>query len=131
MANVWHLKSAIDQIKDLSFKGLDRYAKILKQELERDAPGSLKKGIRVRRRRIRQEITVASTHESGEPVPVWVEFGTAPHIITPKTKKVLRWFDGNMAIFAKKVRHPGTKPNPYFRRGITRANARAREAFRR
>lgn len=41
-----------------------------------------------------------------------VEFGTAPHIITVKTAKVLT--DGK-TFFGKKVNHPGTAPQPYLR----------------
>lgn len=41
----------------------------------------------------------------------FLDQGTKPHIIEPKTTKSLRWFGvwGN-AIFAKRVKHPGTKP---------------------
>lgn len=62
-----------------------------------------------------------------------VEFGTKPHIITPKTKKVLRWEAKVVSLltksgrprkkpkiikearFARRVKHPGTKPHPYLR----------------
>ena len=39
----------------------------------------------------------------------FVDQGTKPHIIEPKTAKVLRWFGpwGN-PIFARRVKHPGT-----------------------
>lgn len=130
MANQWHIERTITEVERISFRGLRRFAKILKQEVEQGAPGSLKNSVSVKPRFFKKSVLVTSSHKSGEPVAAWVEFGTAPHIITPKTKKVLRWFDGDTAIFAKKVRHPGTKPNPYFRRGITRAIARVREAFR-
>lgn len=132
MANRWHLKRTTDQVERLTFNGLEKYAKILKQEVQQDAPGSLKQGIRTRVSRIRKQITVASTHKSGLPVPVFVEFGTAPHKITPKTKKVLRWVDKDTGrtVFAKEVNHPGTKPQPYMRRGIARAGFRVREAFK-
>ncbi len=47
----------------------------------------------------------------------WVEFGTSPHIIKPKTKKSLAWKDkgSDRTIFAKRVRHPGTMAHPFFR----------------
>jgi phage gpG-like protein len=38
-----------------------------------------------------------------------MEFGSKPHIIRPINKKMLRWWNGNMFIFAKEVHHPGTK----------------------
>ena len=46
---------------------------------------------------------------------VYVEFGTKPHIIKPKTKKSLAWKDGNRKVFAKSVQHPGTRPQPFIR----------------
>lgn len=63
----------------------------------------------------------------------FVERGTRPHIITPKTKKVLAWSaDGKARLsgavrkggavrFAKRVRHPGTKAQPYMVPGAEKA----------
>lgn len=39
-----------------------------------------------------------------------VEYGTAPHIITPKKASRLVWYDMQGKHTAKVVRHPGTKP---------------------
>ena len=58
-----------------------------------------------------------------------VEFGTPPHIITPKDKKSLKFESnkigrlsgnkkGKKIVFAKKVKHPGTRPNPFIRTAI-------------
>jgi len=72
-----------------------------------------------------------------------VEFGTAPHVIRPKNKKALAFaksggkrvmrkgkvktkfkFGGKTvitgAVFAKKVMHPGTAPNPFIRDTLNR-----------
>ena len=62
----------------------------------------------------------------------YLEFGTRPHEISPKTAKVLAWAQGPAGgafrrlsgatrkgvssaniIFAMKVHHPGTKPSPF------------------
>lgn len=43
---------------------------------------------------------------------------TPPHIIKPTTKKALKFKSGKNIIFAKKVRHPGTKSNPFIRTAI-------------
>jgi len=48
----------------------------------------------------------------------YVEFGTAPHLITPKNKKALSWKVGKKRIFVKSVRHPGTEPNPFMRNAL-------------
>lgn len=62
-----------------------------------------------------------------------VEFGTPPHVIMPKSKKVLHWHEtkgrtqhshphskamGEDAHFSRKVKHPGTRPNPFVRTAL-------------
>jgi len=44
-----------------------------------------------------------------------VEYGTAPHVITPSTMRALRFSSGGQTIFSKKVMHPGTEAQPFFR----------------
>jgi hypothetical protein len=63
----------------------------------------------------------------------FVELGTRPHVIVPRTKKVLRWpatgsatlsgrvASGGQAIFARKVNHPGTKAQPFMVPGARKA----------
>ena len=48
---------------------------------------------------------------SNDPIARFLDQGTKPHIIKPKTAKALRWFGvfGN-PIFARSVNHPGTSP---------------------
>lgn len=46
---------------------------------------------------------------------LYVEYGTAPHIIRPKDKKSLRFKKDGKTIFAKEVNHPGTRPQPFIR----------------
>lgn len=50
--------------------------------------------------------------------PHWrfVHWGTKPHIIRPKNRKVLRWVSGGKFVFAKIVRHPGYIGDPYLER---------------
>src|SRR6478609_9137725 len=62
----------------------------------------------------------------------FVEEGTRPHIIRPRTKKALAWggprrLTGSLRSgaspthFAKVVHHPGTKAHPYLVPGLQRA----------
>ena len=51
-------------------------------------------------------------HEYG----VYVEYGTLPHVIEAKNAKALHWKSGGKDVFAKRVNHPGTAPNPFIRR---------------
>ncbi len=47
------------------------------------------------------------------PYAPFVHFGTRPHEIRPKDRKVLRWANGGAFIFAKVVHHPGYGGDPY------------------
>lgn len=66
-----------------------------------------------------------------------VEFGTRPHEITPRAARALRWAataagrrltgsprKGAAVVFAMRVHHPGTKPEPYLRPGAEAAIAK-------
>jgi hypothetical protein len=76
--------------------------------------------------------TYAETVASAE-YAAFVELGTRPHVIVPRTKKVLRWpatgsatlsgrvASGGQAIFARKVNHPGTKAQPFMVPGARKA----------
>lgn len=63
--------------------------------------------------------------EAGGAAP-FLEFGTRPHLIVPRTKRVLSWTEGKRLsgrnrtgagagrrIFARRVHHPGTKRQPF------------------
>lgn len=55
------------------------------------------------------------------PHALFVHWGTKPHVIKPKDKKSLRWPSGNGFVFAKFVKHPGYKGDPYMDRAATNA----------
>lgn len=57
------------------------------------------------------------------PQALWVHWGTKPHVIRPKNKKVLRWASGGKFFFAKKVNHPGYKDDPWMARAAAQAPA--------
>lgn len=50
---------------------------------------------------------------SQAPYAGYVEFGTEPHDIRPKTAKALRFKVGGRVVYARVVHHPGTKPAYY------------------
>jgi len=50
----------------------------------------------------------------------YVREGTDPHEIRPRNAKALRFEIAGEVIFAAKVNHPGTKPNPYHKRVMAR-----------
>ena len=55
---------------------------------------------------------VISTNKS-VPYAVMVHEGTEPHVIEPRNKLALRWAKGGEFVFAKRVFHPGTKPDQF------------------
>lgn len=52
-----------------------------------------------------------------------VQFGTAPHIITPKHSSILHWKDKKGEYFARKVQHPGTNANPFVTRTLKKVQS--------
>lgn len=54
----------------------------------------------------------------GEKYGVFVEFGTRPHIIRPKTARVLRFKVNGQYVYARQVRHPGTKGLFFMKTGL-------------
>jgi len=72
--------------------------------------GRLKNSIGMRREG-RNKIVV----EAKAPYAGFVEYGTRPHIIRPRRKKVLRFEVDGKVVFATRVYHPGTSPKPYWR----------------
>lgn len=43
----------------------------------------------------------------------YVELGTRPHVIRPRTRKALAWKGARHPV--RKVNHPGSKPHPFLR----------------
>lgn len=66
----------------------------------------------------RLEIRQGARTEQGVFYRPFVTGGTAPHEIVPVTKKALRFMVNGTPVFAKRVRHPGTKANPYHVRTV-------------
>lgn len=62
----------------------------------------------------------SGVRQDGADYWVDVEYGTKPHVITPKRGKALRFRVGGKYVFARKVNHPGSKPNPFVRRSVNK-----------
>lgn len=58
--------------------------------------------------------STTATIEAPTPQANYMEEGTQPHIIRPRRAKALRFHVGGRVVFAKMVRHPGTRPDPRF-----------------
>jgi hypothetical protein len=59
-----------------------------------------------------------------------VNDGTRPHIIRPRTKRVLKFTVGGRTVFAKMVRHPGTRARPFLDRALREVAAQRGYSFR-
>lgn len=44
--------------------------------------------------------------------------GTPPHTIRPRRRRALRFVSGGAVVYARRVRHPGTRPNPFLVRAL-------------
>jgi HK97 gp10 family phage protein len=102
-------------------KFLEESAKFVFAEVREHAP--------VRTGRLRGLIALIKVHDLhyvvGSPLKyaVYVERGTRPHIIRPRSARALRFMVGGETVFAKKVKHPGTKPQPFFQRVLQKYHA--------
>jgi hypothetical protein len=79
--------------------------------------GRLRASIRVERRSLlgfRNRWTIGSDVSYAE----MVHDGTRPHIIRPKTAKALRFKVGGRIVYARMVRHPGTRARPFLDRAL-------------
>lgn len=46
--------------------------------------------------------------------------GTRRHVIEPRNRRALRFSRGASIVYARRVMHPGTKPNPYLSQNLAR-----------
>lgn len=60
---------------------------------------------------------------------IGLNFGTKPHTILPRAKKVLRFKSGGGWVFATRVNHPGTKANPFVERTVTKSEGGVNKFF--
>lgn len=55
----------------------------------------------------------------------FVAEGTKPHVIRPKNASALKFQIGGRTVFAKSVKHPGTKANPFMSDAIDKTMKKA------
>jgi len=67
---------------------------------------------------MRMEVRQGARTPGGVIYRPFVTEGTRPHEIKPVNAKALRFVIGGVVVFAKSVKHPGTKANPYHRRTL-------------
>lgn len=91
--------------------------------LRREAPvgqgpgsGRLRKSIRARRSVDAAQVVLTFT--TSAPYAPFVLDGTAPHTIRPRRAAALHWEGLDGPVFAREVRHPGTRPNHFPQRAL-------------
>lgn len=91
--------------------------------------GRLRASIRVERRSflgLRSRWTIGSDVEYAP----MVNDGTRPHLIRPKNAKALRFRVDGKVVYAKVVRHPGTRARPFLDRALREVAAARGFSFR-
>lgn len=83
-------------------------AKAIKAGRFKNQTGNLRRSI-YRRVYGAEKGLVATDEKYGE----YVEFGTRPHVIRPRNKKMLAFKIDGRLVFAKEVRHKGSRPFPF------------------
>lgn len=93
----------------------------------KDKTGHARQGLRtgVDGKGRRYKLYAAHTVKYG----VFLEEGTKPHIIKPKSKKALYWNGASHPV--KQVRHPGTKGDPLIERTLKQSRAPLMKAIER
>ena len=79
--------------------------------------GTMENNIAMRVQGLKGRVWIENTGmmtDAGVNYGVFVHFGTQPHDIRPKRRKALRWVGhGDVFRFAKSVRHPGYRGDPF------------------
>jgi Bacteriophage HK97-gp10, putative tail-component len=84
--------------------------------------GRLRASIRIERRTflgLRARYTIGSDLNYA----AMVHDGTRPHVIRPRRAKALRFRVGGRVVFARVVRHPGTRGRPFLDRALREVTA--------
>jgi HK97 gp10 family phage protein len=102
----------------------------IERNVKREAPVNKRGGGGNLRQSIRSQMlgVAKGMVEVGAEYGAFVEFGTRPHVIRVKHKKVLANRRENK-IFGEVVHHPGTRANPFFTRGISASERAVNKEF--
>ena len=87
-------------------------ARRVQRNARRMAPGRM--GRRVNAVIVGKHVRIESSH----PATMYVINGTRPHLIRPRTRKVLKFNVKGRTVFARLVHHPGTKANDFLLKAL-------------
>lgn len=103
---------------------------LLERNIKKEAPVNKRKGGGNLRQSVRGTMTgiASGAVEVGASYGAPVNDGSVPHLIRAKNRKVLA-DRRNGIIFGRVVKHPGTKANPFFDRGVDKSRAEIDKYF--
>jgi hypothetical protein len=120
------ITKAQQQIINYATEDLRDYGRVLRAKIAEEAPkktGVLASTVRINTRQagtknVHLEVTMGNKSRP-EVVVKSVLFGSKRHVIVPRKAKVLRFVSsGGGVVFAKRVNHPGTRPNNFLERAL-------------
>lgn len=123
LTGIERIKSAFAQLNEAAKRGViaktaqDVFDYVEQQADTHTKEGALKRSVYIK--------SVSGGYEIGHderiaPHAKFVHWGTKPHVIKPKDKKVLRFVAGGKFAFAKSVNHPGYKGHPWLKDAVER-----------
>lgn len=101
-------------------RGTSRFLSKLALDIEADAKRFAAVDTGLMRSRIYHEVNDLTLRVGVRNVEYWmtVEFGSGPHVITPRNKKALYWPGARHPV--ARVNHPGTPVQPFLRPALMR-----------
>ena len=119
------LEARRDEMRVLGAKARDIY-----QEEAPKKTGEFSRNIRYRTF-VRSD-SVGFTVSMPQPLGKWITDGTRPHVIRPRGQGYpLRFTVNGRTVYAYRVNHPGTKPNPFTERAAARFEPEGQKALNR
>ncbi|MEM0382405.1 MAG: HK97 gp10 family phage protein [Nitrososphaerota archaeon] len=133
----------------IEFIGLDKLAAALRRMASQTGPG-VEEGIRelsklfqseaasrvpVKTGRLKSSIqtrcegSIRYVVEATAPYAGYVEYGSTSHLIEPTKSRALRFSIDGRVIYARRVRHPGSAPRPYWRPAYRETVKKAAKVF--
>ena len=129
------LKEALNKAPEATIsevsKAVQKSALTIQSAAIKEAPVNKKSGGGNLRQNIKTNLLTKTRAEvvSRAPYSIFVEAGTRPHEIRIRNKRVLA--DRRAGeIYGTRVRHPGTRANPFMRRALERSIGKVNEFFK-
>lgn len=115
-ADAQKLLGKLNQASPRIRRGLEDWAYLAGITLQKEAAIRAPRRTGNLARSIQFELTgMAVRVGSDDPIAKIMEFGSRPHVIQPRSKRVLRFQSGGQVRFSRKVNHPGTRAYRFLR----------------